>query len=91
MARVTVDRPGGDPSQPPTSLLEAVDRWLHHPAIRGTLLLVCLAAMASLVLIVIVGGSGLGGAILGLASATTGSVYVRARRARRATGRAGAG
>jgi hypothetical protein len=85
MARVTVNQPCGDPPQPPTSLLEAVDRWLHHPAIRRTLLVVCLAAMVSLVLMVVWGGPGFVSATLGLAGAATGSAYIRVRRGHRRT------
>jgi hypothetical protein len=80
MASVTVDQPDGVPPRPPASLLEAIDRWLHHPAIHRALLVVCLAAMTSLVLIVVLGGPGPVSALLGLAGATTASGYIRARR-----------
>jgi hypothetical protein len=80
MASVSANQADGDPPRPPASLLEAVDRWLHHPAIRRTLLIVCLAAMAALVLIVVLNGPQLVSALLGLAGGTAAGGYIRGRR-----------
>lgn len=54
----------------------AVDRWLHHPGIRCTLLVAFTTTLTILVVILTLGGPLLAGALVALVAASTGGGYV---------------
>jgi len=77
MASVTTDH---SDDRPPTTWLEAIDRWLHNTEIRRTILVIFLATLTTLIVVVTLSGSLLITCALTLTTTATGTAYIRAHR-----------